>query len=227
MNKFKFDTITEAETRDIDRLASVVRNSELYRKYARNDSNGPVPANVDYRKAVVKFKLTDFAYKVSDNQIKKDVLKLVNIANADAALVLGNRKVFCGPDGDGSIAFGIRDNHKPKTLTVPKKCGSWLKPAAEKVIRLASVLAELFRLVNYNTFNVTFYQKDAGGKVTKTSPTYGVNGPGKNEPLYYFCVFREAARLLSRIIDEDYNSFYPDHATIKANDTGDVYEIDF
>jgi hypothetical protein len=229
MNKFKFDTITEAETRDIDRLASVVRNSELYRKYARNDSNGPVPVNVDYRKAVVKFRLTDFAYKVSDNQIKKDVLKLVNIANADAALVLGNRKVFCGPDGDGSITFGIRDNHKPKTLTVSKKCGVWLKPAAEKVIRLASVLAELFRLVDYNTFGITFTQKDASGNVVKTSYEYGVNVPHRHTKSLDFVVFREASRILANITDDgcDYEPFSPDHATIKAYDTGDVYEIDF
>lgn len=230
MSKFSFDTISELEVNDIERLANVVRSSELYRKYAKNVNDEIVPVNVAYRKAVVKFRLTDFAYKVSDDQIKKDVIKLADIVCADAAKILGKKKVFCCHDFNRIIMFGIRNNHKPKKLTVPKKCGVWLKPAADIVMRFASVLGELFRLVdNYNTFSVTFYSHDAAGRVNKTSLTHGISVPSTSIDIGHrdFATFREASRILANVIDDDYNAFYPDHATIEASDTGDVYEVDF
>ena len=228
MSKFSFETISEPEVNAIERLANVVRSSELYRKYAKNVNAEIVPVNVEYRKAEVKFRLTDFAYKVSDNQIKKDVIKLADIVCDDAAKILGKQKVFCCHDGNRSIMFGIRNNHKPKKLTVPKKCGVWLKPAADIVMRFASVLGELIRLTdNYNTFSVTFYSHDAAGRVNKTSLTHGINVPRGDIGQRDFATFREASRILANVIDEDYNAFYPDHATIEATDTGDVYEVDF
>lgn len=231
MKKFKFDTITEAETKDIDRLASVVRNSELYNKYAKcvDGIADRLPVHVDYRNGRVKFKLTDFAFKVTDGSIKKDVIKLMDCVYNDAVTIIGHLGIIIKGTSDGFMFFGISNHHTPRTLAVPQKCGVWLKPAAEKVIRLASVLAELFRLVDYNTFGITFTQKDASGNVVKTSYEYGVNVPQRHTKSLDFVVFREASRILANITDDgcDYEPFSPDHATIKANDTGDVYEIDF
>ncbi len=230
MNKFKFDTITENEIQNIERLANVVRSSELYNKYAKcfDGNANRLPVQVDYRNGRVKFKLTDFAFKVTDGCIKKDVTKLMKDAYNDAMMVLGHLEIIPSVF-DGFLAFGIRNNHTPITQAVPQKCGAWLKPAAEKAIRLASVLAELFRLVDYNTFGITFTQKDASGNVVKTSYDYGINVPQRQTKNFDFVVFREASRLLANITDDgcDCEPFSPDHATIKTHDTGDTYEIDF
>lgn len=230
MNKFKFDTITENEIKNIERLANVVRSSELYNKYAKcfDGIANRLPVLVDYRNGRVKFKLTDFAFKVIDGCIKKDVIKLMKDAYNNAVMVIGHLDIITGVSG-GFMSFGIRDNHTPITQAVPQQCGAWLKPAAEKAIRLASVLAELFRLVDYNTFGITFTQKDASGNVMKTSCDYGINVPQRHTKNFDFVVFREASRLLANITDNegDCEPFSPDHATIKAHDTGDTYEIDF
>lgn len=230
MNKFKFYTITESENQNIERLANVVRTSELYNKYAKcvDGIADRLPVQVDYRNGRVKFKLTDFAFKVTDGCIKKDVIKLMDCVYNDAVMVIGHLDIIKGTS-DGFLFFGIRDHHTPMTQAVPKKCGAWLKPAAEKVIRLASVLAELFRLVDYNTFGIIFTQKDASGNAVKTSYEYGVNVPQRHTKSLDFVVFREASRLLANITDNgcDCEPFSPDHATIKAHDTGDTYEIDF
>lgn len=230
MNKFKFDTITESEIQNIERLANVVRSSELYNKYAKcfGEIATRLPVQLDYRNGRVKFKLTDFAYKVTDGCIKKDVIKLMQDAYNDAVMVIGHLDIITSVF-DGFLSFGIRNHHTPRTQAVPQKCGAWLKPASEKVIRLASVLAELFRLVDYNTFGITFTQKDASGNVVKTSYEYGVNVPQRHTKSLDFVVFREASRILANITDDgcDFEPFSPDHATIKATDTGDVYEIDF
>lgn len=230
MKKFKFDTITESEIQNIERLANVVRTSELYNKYAKcvDGIADRLPVQVDYRNGRAKFKLTDFAYKVTDGCIKKDVIKLMDRVYNDAVMVIGHLDIIKGTS-NGFLFFGISDHHKPRTQAVPQKCGAWLKPASEKVIRLASVLAELFRLVDYNTFGITFTQKDASGNVVKTSYEYGVNVPQRHTKSLDFVVFREASRLLANITDDgcDCDPFSPDHATIKAHDTGDTYEIDF
>lgn len=222
-----FDTISSEDREKVEKLADIVRKSPFYKQWANYYGSvaEPYPVDTKPRTATVSFLLCGDAFR-KDNSLKKAVVKEIEQLVKDIELVMNPITVVWNRSYN-QLNFTLKGLHTPKEVYVSDQvpCGALYQPMFAKVVRLASVLLEIFRLGNNLPLVITFIRKDGSGE-RKTLAT-DIRVPRKTAPNYPSFVMREAARLMSDAADpnDPCDGFSPDRVEIVAIDTGDTYKF--
>jgi len=228
MKQFTVDTVLAADKEVMDKVETTITSSPVYKLYHLDTAVNT--DKVNYRTGEFTFSLSDDAYKQTDGFLKKAFLKKIDDVLNDLSIVFGDKNFRVSQDR-GSRKFTIRrvGLHTAVKQDVPKTFAKGeRKTVFDKAVRLAEFLSKLNELTTYPNFLVTFYRRDDHGEKVNTSYEMGISRISHSRDNYDAYIITEAARLMREITDTvTYNGFVPDLARIVANDTGDVFNLEF